>query len=99
MPGFMRARAVVVHWREERGKRRQSDAVIGRCIECPVSLMYDAGIDPRKELFSGFDALLDRCIRISLGRVAVHLCGIEYGITAGEQQTRTVRGMLFADLL
>ena len=61
--------------------------------------MHNARVDTAEELLSGFDALLDRCIWVMLGRVAVHLSGIEHGIAACEQQTRTAYRVLFAIVL
>src|SRR5690242_8594226 len=71
--GFMRARAVVVQWSKERGKRRQCDRVgIGR-VKCPIPLMRYPRIDAAEELLRGFDALLDGRVRVRFGCVTVHL--------------------------
>src|SRR5258707_392578 len=55
-----------------------------------------ARVDAAEELLSGFDALLDWRFRLSFRDVAVHLCGIEHGISASEQQTRPGQGRLVA---
>ena len=48
--------------------------------------MGDAGINGVKELLSTFYALLNWRISVNLCRVAVNLSGVEYGVSACEQQ-------------
>src|SRR5579871_4262501 len=96
VPCFMGPGAVVVRRRKERGKRWQCDCVIGRRVECAVPVMDHRSPDAREEVLSLFYALIEGRFQVSLGRVALHLRGIENGIAAGEQETRSAGRVCFA---
>src|ERR1051326_3148604 len=87
VPGFMRARTVVVHRSEERGKWGQGDCVISWRVECSIALMHNARVDPLKELLSRFDSFLDWRLSVNLRRVSVYLRHVEYVVLTAEQQT------------
>src|ERR1700722_4954470 len=94
----MRKRGIVRNVFAERLERWHLNVIRIGCIVRTVTAMAYGSADALKERVCTSDTFRHRHVRFRFRRVTVYLGGVENGVPASKEQTRTVRG-LFAPIV